>query len=242
MAGHGEYDKRTADLMSQEQVGRQDTLAGSHQKDTRGAWNSYVQGVSEQPVDALKDLTSSQRKYIENLRAIEKANPKAKPTDIAMAISLVLWGGRLWEQDGKAADVATPGGAPLVLDYAGGKGYQGVKVSDAQKQLLHQQREVNDAKGRESGVAHAFPAVAAQAGRSGTAAGRYNSYMVTKGGDFIQDVARVIVEQSTNVFREAEARDNERALQVAEEIGDSNLPLSVALVERFRAENGGGAS
>jgi hypothetical protein len=242
MAGQGEYDTRTADLVSQEQICRQETSPVGQLKDTRGAWNTYLQGVSEQPMDPLKDLTSSQRKYIENLRAIEKANPKAKPTDIAMAISLVLWGGRIWEQDGKAADVATPGGAPLVLDYAGGKGYEDVKVSDAQKQLLRQQREVHDTKGKESGVAHAFPAVAAQAGRTGTTTGSYNSFMVTTGGDFIQDVARVIVEQNTNVFRDAEKRDNERALQVAEEIGDSDLALSVALTERFRAENGGGAS
>ncbi len=109
-----------------------------------------------------------------------------------------------------------------------------------QKQCLHSEREVHDTRGKESGIAHSFPAVAAQAGRTGTSSGAYNTYMVTKGGDILQDVASLIVEQNANGFREAEALDNERAIKVAEEIGDSDLPLSVALTEHFRAENGGG--
>ncbi len=61
------------------------------------AWQAYVSGL--------------QRSYVENLRAIEKANPKATTHDVAMALSMVLWQWRLWEKDGKAADVATPAGA-----------------------------------------------------------------------------------------------------------------------------------
>ena len=35
-----------------------------------------------------------------------------------MALSLVLWEGRIWDQSGEASDVTHPGGVPLVLDYA----------------------------------------------------------------------------------------------------------------------------
>lgn len=202
------------------------------------AWQAYVSGLQKGPNDDLADLTSSQRGYVENLRAIEKANPKATTNDVAMALSMVLWEGRLWEKDGKAADVATPAGAPLVLDYKGGEGHKDVKLSAEQEKLIRQQREVQDKHGRESGVAHAFPAVAAQAGREGTWAGAYNTHMVTKGGDFIQDVAQVIVEQKLDgTFRAAEARDNERAVQIAEEAGASGEALSVLMTRHFRQEN-----
>lgn len=245
MGSEGGYQWRSGGPAQAQPAGKGDlgwerSLPQGRGKDSKAAWDKYIQSVSERPEGALADLTPSQRRYVEQIQAIERANPKAKPSDIAMAISLLLWGGRLWEKDGTAADVATPGGLPLVLDYAGGEGYRDVKLSPEQKTFIRKQREVHDRQGRESGVAHTFPAVAAQAGREGTLAGAYNTYMVTSGGDAIQDVARVIVEQSSNVFREAEARDNERAIQIAEEIGDSGQPLSVALIEHFRAENGGG--
>lgn len=186
----------------------------------------------------LADLTPTQTRYIENLLAIEAANPKATPNDVAMAVSLLLWGGRIWEKDGKAADVTRPAGVPLVLDYAGGEGYKNVKVSNEQEQFLEKQRNVQDKHGRSSGVAHAFPAVAAQAGREGTASGAYNTYMTTTGGDFIQDMARIIVEQNMGgVFREAEQRDNNRAIQVAKETGKTQRPLSETLIAQFRREN-----
>ncbi len=72
------------------------------------AWQAYVSGLQKGANDDLADLTASQSSYVENLRAIEKANPKATTHDVAMALSMVLWQGRLWEKDGKAADVATP--------------------------------------------------------------------------------------------------------------------------------------
>ncbi len=204
--------------------------------DANAAWKRYVTQLQAEK-DPLAGLTASQARYIENLRAIEAANPKASASDIAMALSLVLWEGRIWEKDGKAADVTRPGGLPLVLDYAGGDGYKNVQVSDEQKSALHQQREVHDAHGRESGVAHAFPAVAAQAGREDTLAGAYNTRMVTSGGDFIQDMATMIVDQKFDgVFREAEARDNERAVEIAEAAG-SGRPLSELMADEFREEN-----
>ncbi len=201
------------------------------------AWQAYVGGLNKGKEDDLADLTASQKPYIENLRAIEKANPKATPQDIAMALSMVLWEGRIWERDGKAADVTRPAGAPLVLDYAGGKGYQDVKLSPENEQAIRTQREVHDKHGRESGVAHAFPAVAAQAGRQGTMAGDYNAYMVSKGGDLIQDVAQIIVEQKLDgTFRDAEARDNQRAVEIGKEAGGGEA-LSVLLCRHFRREN-----
>jgi len=208
-------------------------------QDLRGA--GYTAGTSAlqpPPPSPFADLTPSQQRYVEAILAIEAANPKATANDIAMAISLLLWEGRIWEKDGKAADVARPAGAPLVLDYAGGKGYQDVKLTREQEQFLQQQRGVKDRHGNASGVTHAFPAVAAQAGREGTAAGSYNTFMTTKGGDFIQDCARMIVEQNfTSVFREAEQRDNKRAIEVAKAIGAGGGSLSLRLAEQFRREN-----
>lgn len=204
------------------------------------AWNKYVAGLAKGGgrSESLGDLTPSQRAYVENLRAIEKANPEATANDIAMAISLLLWEGRIWDQSGEAADVATPYGVPLVLDYAGGEGYEDVELDREQQEALRKQREVHDRHGRESGVAHTFPAVAAQAGREDTTAGEYNRHMVTAGGDFIQDVATVIVEQRLDgTFREAEARDNERAVKIAEGAEGGDRPLSELMVEQFRAEN-----
>lgn len=182
-------------------------------------------------------LTPSQQRYVETIAAIEAANPKATAYDIAMAVSLLLWEGRIWDRSGKASDVTRPAGAPLVLDYAGGDGYKNVKTSDEQQQFLQKQRGVKDRQGQQSGVAHAFPAVAAQAGREDSAAGSYNSYMVTKGGDFIQDMARMIVEQNFNVFREAEAKDNQRAIEIAKQIGKKGGVLSATLAQKFAEEN-----
>jgi hypothetical protein len=188
--------------------------------------------------DPLAGLTPSQRRYVENLLAVEEANPDASPNDVAMAISLLLWGGRLWEQNGDAASVTQVAGVPLVLDYAGGDGYQDVELGDKQQAFFHKQREVYDARQRQSGVAHTFPAVAAQAGREGSAAAAYNTHMVTKGGDFIQDMGRVIVEQKLDgVFREPEQRDNNRALEISKQIATRSRPLSQLLLEQFHREN-----
>jgi len=190
------------------------------------------------PPSPWADLTPSQQRYVETIAAIEAANPKATANDIAMAISLLLWEGRIWDKSGKAADVTRPAGMPLVLDYAGGKGYQDVELSEEHQQFLNNERGVKDKHGKASGVAHAFPAVAAQAGREGTAAGSYNAFMTTKGGDFIQDCARMIVEQNfTSVFRDAEARDNKRAIDMAKAMGTGGS-LSMRLAEQFRRENG----
>lgn len=184
----------------------------------------------------LSDLTQSQRSYIENLQAIERANPKATPQDIAMAISVLLWEGRIWDRDGKAADVTSPGGVPLVLDYKGGQGYHDVKMGPEQEKALREQRTLTDKQGKDSGVAHTFPAVASMAGREDTMLGSYNAKMVTSGGDAIQDLAQIIVEQKLEgTFREAEKRDNERAVAIAEEYG--SRPLSESLIEHFRKEN-----
>lgn len=204
---------------------------------SRPAWRAYIaQLLAER--DPLAGLTPSQATYIQNLRAIEAANPRATANDIAMALSLLLWEGRIWDASGEASDVTQPGGVPLVLDYAGGEGYRDVELTVEQELVIHEQREVHDAHGRESGVAHAFPAVAAQAGREDTIAGAYNTEMVTAGGDFIQDVATIIVEQRLDgTFRDAEARDNERAVEVAEEAGATGRPLSELLAEQFRLEN-----
>jgi|GEM_PF-3539012 len=184
------------------------------------------------------DLTPSQLRYVEVLQMVEAANPKAKPNDIAMALSLLLWEGRIWERDGKAADVTRPAGVPLVLDYKGGQGYKDVKLTREQEQFFEKQRNVSDKRGVDSGVAHMFPAVASVAGREGTAAGAYNSRMVTSGGDFIQDVARVLLEQKFDgVFRDAEMRDNNRSLKISVDIAKSGRQLSAALIDRFREEN-----
>ncbi len=186
--------------------------------------------------DDLSDLTESQQSYIENLQAIENANPKASPQDIAMAISVLLWEGRIWDRDGAAASVTKPLFFPMVLDYKGGDGYQDVKMDIHQQQALREQRTLTDKQGVRSGVAHTFPALAANAGREGTAKGAYNTTMVTSGGDAIQDLAQIIVEQRLEgTFRDAEARDNERAVQIAEENGDRKL--SESLLEHFREEN-----
>ena len=187
---------------------------------------------------AVEGLTPSQQVYVQTLLAVEAANPKASPNDIAMALSLLLWEGRIWERDGKAADVTRPAGVPLVLDYKGGQGYQNVRMTNDQQQFFQNQRNVRDKHGVESGVAHSFHAVAANAGREGTMSGSYNTHMVTSGGDFIQDVARVLIEQKfTGVFRDAEMRDNNRALKVATDIARGGRKLSEALIERFRSEN-----
>ncbi len=209
----------------------------------QAAWMSYMKQLSQQTtsetenVDLLSDLTPSQRSYIENLQAIEALNPKASPEDIAMAISLLLWEGRIWERDGSAADVTQPAGIPLVLDYAGGDGYRSVKMDPKQEQILREQRGVRDQQGTPSGVSHTFPAVAAWAGREESMTGGYNAHMVTSGGDFIQDMARLIVEQDLNIFREAERRDNERAQALAQENKGSGRSLSSCLLEHFREEN-----
>lgn len=186
--------------------------------------------------DSLSDLTSTQRSYIENLQAIEKLNPKASAQDIAMAISVLLWEGRIWNRDGSAASVTSPLGIPLVLDYQGDAGYQDVKMSPDQQAALHKQRTLTDTQGRASGVAHTFPAVAAMAGRKDTLAGDYNTKMVTSGGDMIQDLAQIIVDQRLEgTFRDAERRDNERAVKIAQS-GDDHR-LSESLLGHFRAEN-----
>jgi hypothetical protein len=63
-------------------------------------------------------------------------------------------------------------------------------------------------------------------------------HMVTAGGDFIQDVATIIVEQRLDgTFREAEARDNERAVEIAEEAAETGRPLSEMMADHFRQEN-----
>lgn len=208
-------------------------------QDLRGAGYAAGQAaVQPPPPSPFADLTPSQQRYVEAIAAIEAANPKATANDIAMAISLLLWEGRIWDKSGKASDVTRPAGAPLVLDYAGGKGYENVKLTPEQEAFLQKERGVKDKQGRSSGVAHAFPAVAAQAGREGTAAGSYNTFMTTKGGDFIQDCARMIVEQNfTGVFRDAEQRDNRRAIDVAKTIGTGGGSLSLRLAEQFRKEN-----
>ena len=217
------------------------TTAAARREELRAA--TYQQGRSMlQPppaaAAALEGLTPSQRRYVEVLQAVEAANPKAKPADLAMALSLLLWEGRIWERDGKAADVTRPAGVPLVLDYKGGDGYKNVTMTREQEQFFEQQRNVSDQGGVQSGVAHAFPAVASMAGREGSASGAYNARMVTSIGDFIQDVARVLVERKfQGVFRDAEMRDNNRALKMAVDVGKSGRALSAALIERFREEN-----
>ncbi|MFN3199467.1 MAG: hypothetical protein ACE366_13770 [Bradymonadia bacterium] len=198
-------------------------------------WNNYIRRIY--PIDDLSDLTDSQRTYIETLQAIEKHNPEAAPDEIAMAISLLLWEGRIWDRDGAASDVTNVAGLPLVMDYQGGEGYNDVKLTPEQEKFLRESRQVSDRQGTPSGVTHTFPAVAAMAGREGTAAGAVNTHMVTSGGDFIQDMARVIVEQDLNVFREAEARDNERAIEVAHKNAGSGRKLSECLLEEFRIDN-----
>ncbi|MBU0553310.1 hypothetical protein KKF91_13180 [Myxococcota bacterium] len=207
----------------------------------QAAWQGYMRQLQAKPAkeeDTLEDLTASQQRYVKTLKAVEAANPKAGPQDIAMSISLLLWGGRIWDHDGKAADVTRPAGVPLVLDYQGGEGYKDVKMTDRQSQFFQNQRGVTDQHGLKSGVAHAFPAVAALAGREDTVKGDYNAHMVTKGGDFIQDMARMIVELNfETVFRDAEARDNERALELAHKNAGSSRPLSESLAEQFRLEN-----
>lgn len=206
----------------------------------QSAWQDYMCQLKESPEqeDSLEDLTRSQRRYVKGLRAVERANPKAGPEDIAMAISLLLWEGRIWDRDGSAADVTQPAGVPLVLDYKGDEGYKDVKMSTGQERFFNKHRGVTDKHGARSGVTHAFPAVAALAGREGTSRGDYNAHMVTKGGDFIQDMARMIVEQNfSSVFRDAEARDNDRALELAHRNAGSTQPLSQSLTEQFRMEN-----
>lgn len=111
-------------------------------------------------------------------------------------------------------------------------------MTPEQEKHIRTEREIYDKQGTESGIAHAFPAVAAMSGREDESSGAYNTHMVTKGGDFIQDMAAMIVEQKFDtVFRQAEAIDNQRAVNVAHKNAKQSRKLSDALLEEFRLED-----
>ena len=92
-----------------------------------------------------------------------------------------------------------------------------------------------DKHGERSNVNHAFPAVAAQAGR-GWLGRDYGSFMATSGGDTLQYTGALLVEQENN-FSAGEYSGNMRAETIADEVRERGGSLSDAMLEQFRREN-----
>ena len=149
--------------------------------------NALVQDLlkqGHQELDDLVDLSPSQARWIRVLRELEMLNPPATVQDLAMAVSLRIWNaGQMWDDNGKSS---YPG---LILDYEGGDGHKSVRFGDGQGSEISRRDLMPWAKdqgGDASNVNHAFPAVAAQAGR-GTLSAEYASFMATSGGDTLQN-------------------------------------------------------
>lgn len=192
----------------------------------------------EKQVDDLLDLTPSQANWIRRLRDLEMLNPKATVEDLSMAISLKVWAnGQMWDKDGKSQ---YPG---LILDYKGGDGHKNVKFDDGQKGGKKVDEKglfdwASDKNGKKTNVNHAFPAVAATAGRSRLAA-EYASFMATSGGDTMQNVAETVINQNPGQWSAGEYAGNFRGEDVADKNRDAKgkSKLSDLMLDQFRNEN-----
>lgn len=204
-----------------------------------GLGNAQIQDLMNQgheQLDDLVDLTPSQARWIRILRQLELLNPKATVQDLAMALSLRIWSaGQMWDRNGRSS---YPG---LILDYEGGDGYQAVDFGEGTEDEIGRDQLLawaEDAQGDSSNVNHAFPAVAAQAGR-GWLAREYGSFMATSGGDTLQNLGALLVEQDDN-FNAGEYEGNLRAERIADDVRRRGGGLSEALLEEFRKDNRGG--
>lgn len=187
-------------------------------------------------LDDLVDLTPSQAAWIRRLRDLEMLNPNATVADLSMAVSLKVWSaGQMWDQNGKSQ---YPG---LILDYKGGDGYKSVRFDDGQKGGKRVDENglkdwAQDASGASTNVNHAFPAIAAQAGRS-RLAGEYASFMATSGGDTLQNLGETVVNGNTNQWSAGEYKGNLRGETMADENREKGGKLSDNLLRQFRTEN-----
>ena len=199
--------------------------------------NALIQDLikqGHQELDDLVDLTPSQARWIRVLRELEMLNPQATVQDLSMALSLRIWNaGQMWDDKGKSS---YPG---LILDYEGGQGYQKVNFGEGENEI--RQRDLmswaTDQKGDRTNVNHAFPAVAAQAGRSWLSR-EYGSFMATSGGDTLQNMGAALVEGENN-FNAGEYAGNLRAETIADQVREKGGSLSDAMLEQFRKENRG---
>lgn len=185
-------------------------------------------------LDDLVDLSPSQAEWIRTLRKLELLNPQATVADLSMALSLKIWSaGQMWDENGKSQ---YPG---LILDYKGGDGYRKVDFGDPRKGGVDQNRLqdwATDQKGNRTNVNHAFPAVAAQAGR-GRVAGEYASFMATSGGDTMQNTAETLLRGNAKQWNAGEYKGNLRGESVADSARDRGGKLSELLAGEFRKEN-----
>ena len=199
--------------------------------------NAYVQDLMNQgheQLDDLVDLTPSQARWIRVLRQLELLNPRATVQDLAMAVSLEIWNaGQMWDDNGKSS---YPG---LILDYEGGEGYRDVDFGRGRDRIGREDLLgwAEDQHGDSTNVNHAFPAIAAQAGR-GWLGREYGSFMATSGGDTLQNAGALIVEQENN-FNAGEYAGNLRAETIADQVRERGGSLSDAMLEQFRKENRG---
>ncbi|RME22275.1 MAG: hypothetical protein D6798_16170 [Deltaproteobacteria bacterium] len=193
-------------------------------------------GKGQQEIDDLADLTPSQARWIRMLRQLELLNPQATVADLAMALTLRIWDAdQMWDKNGKSA---YPG---LILDYQGGDGFKRIRFEGDDGQRVDTgvlKRWATDRHGETTNVNHAFPAVAAQAGR-GRLAAEYASFMVTSGGDTLQNTAETLMGNPEH-WSAGEYAGNLRAEEIADQHRETGRPLSVLLLEQFRLENRGG--
>lgn len=197
--------------------------------------NAFVQDLlneGHEELDDLVDLTPTQARWIRVLRQLELLNPRATVQDLSMALSLEIWNaGQMWDESGKSS---YPG---LILDYEGGDGHRSVDFGRGDDRIGREDLLgwAEDKHGERSNVNHAFPAVAAQAGR-GWLGREYGSFMATSGGDTLQNTGALLVEQENN-FSAGEYSGNMRAETIADEVRERGGSLSDAMLEQFRREN-----
>ena len=192
-------------------------------------------GQGQQAIDDLADLTPSQARWIRMLRQLELLTPQATVADLAMALSLKVWdAGQMWDKNGKSA---YPG---LILDYQGGDGFKKVRFQGDDGQQVDTgvlKKWATDRHGETTNVNHAFPAVAAQAGR-GRLAAEYASFMATSGGDTMQNTAETLLGNPEH-WSAGEYAGNLRGEEIADQHRETGKGLSVLLLEQFRLENKG---
>jgi hypothetical protein len=201
-----------------------------------GYGNALIQDLLKQgheELDDLVDLTPSQARWVRILRQLEMLNPEATVQDLSMALSLRIWNaGQMWDDQGKSS---YPG---LILDYEGGEGHKSVRFGDGEGSEISRRDLLGWAKddeGSSTNVNHAFPAIAAQAGRSKLSA-EYASFMATSGGDTLQNMGAMLVEGENN-FSSGEYAGNLRAEAIADRVRDEGGSLSEAMLQQFRKEN-----
>jgi hypothetical protein len=194
---------------------------------------SFLNPFSPGPLTG--QLTVSQQEYINNLKLVEQRLDGYTPVQQAFILTYLFWPERFFNSDGSSS-------FPVLLLR-----YIGPRVADVVAIVAGLEREfkeplgrlVVDFDGRVSGVTHAFAAVATYAGRRNPA-GLFGVNQATSGGDFLQNVQRLVVGQGGGArsftFRASEERDNNRGRRSAFAYPEA-ASISERITREFYLEN-----